>query len=165
MLVTSRVSDVRLSIHYSWYVMYQVHHCCSCIASSLFQAGPSKRLHHGRDAQVPIVLSTDESHRSSLDHLTLMEAVLGMRVPHCGSIFQWLVGPRTGSTVFSPPLRSHSCSSEWMWALRWLNDTSSLCARSTIICGRWSLQGTSHCQQQVAVFHLGCSCDELVFVC
>ena len=91
-LVTSRVSDVQLEIHYSWYVhevvMYPVHPCRSCAASSLFQAGPPKCLQHWRDAQVPAVLSADETHRSSLNHLKLVDAVLCMKVPDCGSIFR-----------------------------------------------------------------------------
>ena len=89
-LMTSCVSGVRLEIYYSWYVdevvMYPVHHRRSCVASSVFQAGPPKRLQHGRDAQVPAVLSADETRRSSLDHL--VNAVLGMRVPDCGNIFR-----------------------------------------------------------------------------
>ena len=83
-LVTSRVSDVWLEIHYSWYidevVMYPVHHRRSCVTSSLSQAGPPKRLQKGCDAQVPAVLSADETHRSSLNHLKLVDAVLSMRV-------------------------------------------------------------------------------------
>ena len=90
-LVTSHVSDVRLKIHYSWcvdeVVMYPVHHRCSCINSWLFQAGPPKRLQHGRDAEVPAELSADETRSSSLDHLKLVDAVLGMKVPDCRSIF------------------------------------------------------------------------------
>ena len=90
-LVTSRVSDVWLEIHY-WYVdkvvMYPVHHRLSCVASTLFHAGPPKRLQHRRDAQVPAVLSADEMRRSSLEHLKLVDAVLGMRVPDCESIFR-----------------------------------------------------------------------------
>ena len=78
-LVTSGVSDVRLEIHYSWYVdevvMYPVHRRRSCVASWLFQAGSPKRLQQGRDAQVPAVLSADETRRSSLDHLKLVDAV------------------------------------------------------------------------------------------
>ena len=89
-LVTSRVYDVRSETHYSRYadevVMYPVLHRRSCIASSLFQDGPPKRLQHGRHAQVPAVLSADEMRCSSLDHIKLVDAVLGMRIPDCGSI-------------------------------------------------------------------------------
>ena len=67
--------------------MYPVHHRRSCVASSPFQAGSPKRLEHGRDTHVPAVLSADETRRSSLDHLMLVDAVFGMRVPDCGSIF------------------------------------------------------------------------------
>ena len=91
-LVTSRASDVRSEMHYSRYVdeviLYPVHHRRSCVVSSLFQAGPPKRLQLGRDARVPAVLSADETRRSSLDHLKLVDAVLGMRVPDCGNIFR-----------------------------------------------------------------------------
>ena len=80
-----------LEIHDSWYfdevVMYMVHHRRSCFASSLLQADPPKLLQHGRDVQVPAVLSADETRCSSSDHLKLLDAVLGMRVPDCGSIF------------------------------------------------------------------------------
>ena len=68
-LVTSRIVDVRLEIHYSWYidevVMYPVHRRRSCVASSLFHAGPPKRLQYGRNAQVPAVPSADEMSLSS----------------------------------------------------------------------------------------------------
>ena len=90
-LVTLRVSDVRLKMHYSWYVdqvvMYLVNHRRSGVSSSLFQAAPPKRLQHEHDAQVPAVLSADETRFSSLDHLKLVDAVLCIRVPDCGSIF------------------------------------------------------------------------------
>ena len=63
--------------------MYPVHHRRSCVALSLFQACSPKRLHHGRNAQIP----ADETRRSSLDLLKLVDTVFGMRVvPDCESI-------------------------------------------------------------------------------
>ena len=80
-LVTSCVPHVWVKIHYSWdisaAVMYSVHHHCSCVAPSLFQAGSSKRLQHGCDAQVPAVLPGDKTDCSSLDQLKLVDVVFG----------------------------------------------------------------------------------------
>ena len=168
-LVTSRVSDVPMEIHYSWYVdevvIYPIHHSRSCIASSLFQAGPPKCLQHGRDAQVPPVLSADETRLSSSDHLKLVDAVLGMRVPDCGNIFyDWLEHVPVALCFHLRWAATHVPPNECERSVG-ITTSSSLCARSTIICGRRSLRGTSHCQQQVAVFHLECSCDGLVSVC
>ena len=90
-LVAPSVPHVWVKIHYSWdvneAVMHVIDHRRSCVAPSLFYAGPSKRIQHGCDAQVPAVLPGDKAGYSLLDHFEQVQVLLSIRVPDCGGLF------------------------------------------------------------------------------